>query len=458
MTGIGWKLAATAVFVLLNGFFVAAEFALVKVRASRVQTMADAGSGSAKVVAYQLDNMNLYLSACQLGITLSSLILGWLAEPAVAAGLKVLLTAVGLSLPTAALHIVSLALALTIVTLLHMVIGEQVPKIWAIQRAERASLLSAYPLRIFAAAFRPLIWVINSLSNGLLRVMGVNPDAAHEGVHDASEIRSILAISASAGKITIRQREFAQNILEIAELEVRHVLVPRADIVWLAKDASPQDYLRLISESGHSRFPVCDPDLDTVIGILHTKALLAAMGQDAEVKLTALARKPSFVPDSMPLSRLIVALQRSRAGCAVVVDERGTVLGLVFLDDALEEIVGPIYDEFDEPESTTEPRLKRLSHKAVEISGAMSLPEAQQLLQLQHDSEADTIGGFVVSLLKALPEAGDQLLVGPYRATVLCVSGHHIRRLRFEPTTKPSPDTTIDASAAQENAGGEKEP
>jgi len=435
LESIGWKLTATTAFVLFNGFFVAAEFALVKVRASRVQSMADSGSKRALVVMHLLANMNLYLSACQLGITLSSLILGWLAEPAVAAGLQALLIAAGLNINPVVLHVVSLAFALTLVTLLHMVIGEQVPKIWAIQSAERASLAIAYPLRLFAMAFKPLIWVINSLSNSLLRLLGVNPEATHEGVHDASELQAILASSASAGKITIRQREFAQNILEFSNLQVRHVLVPRSDIVWLSQNDPTEENLRKVRESGHSRFPLCEHDLDAVLGIVHTKAVLAAMSSGAaDVDLASLSRAPAFVPDTMPLSRLIVELQRTRAGCGVVVDEHGTVLGLVFLDDVLEEIVGPIYDEFDDAEAASEPSLTRLSEKAVEISGAMSFPEARQLLALDHDGESDTIGGFVIALLKSLPKNGDQLVVGPYRVTVLRVSGRRIRRLRFEPT------------------------
>ncbi|MFH2005717.1 MAG: hemolysin family protein [bacterium] len=457
MGGIGWKLLATALFVFLNGFFVTAEFALVKVRVSRVQAIAASGSRRAKLVAHLLENMNLYLSACQLGITLASLILGWLAEPAVAAGLKALVAAAGFEIHAGVLHIVSLALALTIVTLLHMVLGEQVPKIWAIQRAERTSLAIAYPLRFFAAVFSPLIWVVNSLSNGMLRLLGVNPHAAHDGVPDASEIRSILASSASAGHITIRQREFAQNILEFNDLEVRHVLVPRADIVWLSQRATREETLRTIRESGHSRFPLCDDGLDSVIGIVHSKALLVKMADDDNVDVTSLARTASFVPDTMPLSRLIVALQRSHSGCAVVVDEHGTVLGLVYLDDALEEIVGPIYDEFDDAEAAAEPMLTRLSEKAVEVSGAMSFPEARQLLQLVQESEADTIGGFVISLLKALPKKGDRLLIDPYCVTVLSVGGRRIRRLRFDPNTDQlnepckgieTPDSTADKPAA----------
>lgn len=434
MGSIGWKLLATAVFVAMNGFFVAAEFALVKVRTSRVQSLAESGSRRAKLVAHLLDNMNLYLSACQLGITLASLTLGWLAEPAVAAGLKAIVVYAGFQLHPGALHIISLAVALTVVTLFHMVLGEQVPKIWAIQRAERAALGIAYPLRIFAAVFGPLIWVVNGLSNGLLRLLGVNPHASHDGIPDVSEIRSILASSATAGHITIRQREFAQNILAIADLEVRHVLVPRADIVWLSATSTSEEILRTIRESGHSRFPLCEGGLDKVTGMVHAKALLATMGNAEEIDLTALARAASFVPDTMPLSRLIVELQRTRAGCAVVADERGTVLGLVFLDDALEEIVGPIYDEFDDAEASAEPMLTRLSDTAVEISGSMSYPEARLLLDLAHESEADTIGGYVICQAKTLPSNGDQLVIGPYRVTVLRVAGRSIRRLRFEPT------------------------
>ncbi|MCW8985392.1 MAG: hemolysin family protein, partial [Thermoanaerobaculales bacterium] len=235
VTTFAVRLGATLFFVLLNGFFVAAEFAFVKVRGSRVEALAKAGSGRARIAQGILGRLDLYLSSCQFGITVSSLILGWLAEPAVAellmAGARTLGWPVGES---PLIHAVSLAVALTIVTTLHMTLGEQAPKIWAIQRSEATALGVAYPLRIFTAVFRPLIWVINHIANWMLRLVGISLAGQHETTFSSDELRAILAASAQAGQISSRQRQFANNILGFINLQVRHVLVPRVDVVWLA--------------------------------------------------------------------------------------------------------------------------------------------------------------------------------------------------------------------------------
>lgn len=429
---LGWALALTAFFVLLNGFFVAAEFALVKVRTARLEALSRQGKRRARTVLQILTRLDLYLSACQLGITLASLVLGWLAEPAVAVLLLKAADAVGIDVgESGTLHVVALVLALSVVTVLHMTIGEQAPKIWAIARSETAALRVALPLRIFALIFRPFILVINVISNSMLRLVGVSGAIGHEGVQDVDELRAILKQASMAGHISRRQGALGENVLRLVELEVRHVMLPRTDVVHLSAARTAQENLETIRTCGHTRLPLCDPDLDAVIGLVHGKDVLVAMlGGELRPDLAGLVRPMSVVPDTKPLSELIVGLQRDQAHCAVAVDEHGTTVGLVFLEDAMEEIVGPIHDEFDE---RVAPPWVPTEAGGFEMAGGLPLPDAAALLDLDLGSEEDSIAGHVVALLGRLPEAGEILELPPWRVTVLSRSRRRVSRLRFEP-------------------------
>jgi CBS domain containing-hemolysin-like protein len=432
-------LLATAVFVFLNGFFVAAEFGLVKVRPVRIEALARAGDRRAVIVQRMLSRLDLYLSACQLGITIASLVLGWLAEPAVAQLLIELAGLAGWEVQEGAtLHWIAIALALAIITILHMTVGEQAPKVWAIQRAESISLLVAYPLYAFATGLRPLISFINALSNGLLRIVGLTTSDEHEGSASVDELRSILASSARAGHITARQRSIGDNVLALIRLEVRHIMLPRVDVAFLSMANAMEENLRILRETGHSRYPLGDPDLDHIRGVVHARTVLAELLQGKELRLDALALPMPTVPDTQPLSRFIVELQRSQTHAAAVVDEHGTIIGLAFLEDALEEIVGPIYDEFDEQSS----EMLEISPGVFELAGNVPLPEAADFLRVSLDeAEADTIAGYVISHLARMPKRGDTVQVGDYQATVLHVIRHRVLRLRFERPQDPESTT-----------------
>jgi CBS domain containing-hemolysin-like protein len=425
------RLAATLFFVAANGFFVSAEFALVKVRAEQLREHSP-GSRKVRLAYHMRTHLDEYLSACQLGITLASLILGWLAEPAVAELLLWAAASAGLGLDSDSIwvHATALVLALSVVTFLHMTLGEQAPKIWSINRSKSVVLQVARPLQVFAVAFRPFIWVINESSNGLLRLAGMSPDELGESSHNVAELRSILATSAEAGHISDQQLGLAQNVFAMIDLEVRHILVPRVDVVYLSLEFPPEENLRVIRDSGHSRFPLCEVGLDTVVGFIHAKEVLALAAAGQAFELRALARRPLFVPDTQPLARLIAQMQRTRNHCAAVVDEHGTSVGLAFLEDALEEIVGPIGDEFDEPEAT----VRSLGGGVTELPGSLALPEAAKLLGADDlGDESDTIGGYVVARLGRLPRSGDELAIGRYRLRVEEVQHRRIVRLICEP-------------------------
>jgi CBS domain containing-hemolysin-like protein len=426
---IGWLLLATAVFVLLNGFFVAAEFALVKVRPGRIESLASEGHLRARVVSTMLGQLDLYLSACQLGITLASLILGWLAEPAVASLLIKAAGGIGWDVAESSwIHPVALVLALAVITLLHMTVGEQAPKMWAIHRAEGTALNTAYPLRLFAIGLKPLIWVINVISNGLARLAGLSADSSHQDAYDIQELRSILAQSARSGSISSRQMQFSENILGLANLEVRHIMVPRTDVAFLSTDHSTEENLRIIRESGHSRFPLGAPDLDHIGGLVLARDLLSQLLDREQPDFNKLVRELPSVPDTQPLSRLILDMARVQIHCAVVEDEHGTAVGMTFLEDAIEEIVGPIYDEFDERQQ----RVEEISSTTVTMAGTVPLPEAANVLEVDFEEEADTVGGWFTATLGRFPRKGDSVEIGEYRATAVSLEGHRVGSVKFE--------------------------
>nr|XP_061804821.1 UPF0053 protein YugS-like [Nerophis lumbriciformis] len=416
MTTVLLKLAATAFFVGLNGFFVAAEFALVKIRGSRIEALAKQGKSSAVTVQRILKDLNLYLSACQLGITIASLILGWLAEPAVAALLQLAAEGLGFEVQeSASFHLFALVVALTIITILHVTIGEQVPKIWAIRKAESTALLTGYPLWLFTLILKPFIAFINAVSNLMLRGFGLKDDGGHgDEVHDIEELRAILRAASHAGNITKRQEAFGDNILGLVNLRVRHIMLPRVDVAYVSTRQSAEENLALIRSSRHSRFPVADPDLDQTVGIVHAKDILGSVLEG------------KAAPSLVELARPIPSGERTH--CAMVVDEHGTTVGMVFLEDALEEIVGPLPDEFDE----MAPLTHDTEDDSIEMSGNLPLPEAAKHLDLELGTEEDTVAGYVVSLLGRIPKVGDSLEVPPYRIRVLAMVKRRISRVSFE--------------------------
>jgi CBS domain containing-hemolysin-like protein len=436
--GVAWRLGATLFFVFLNAFFVAAEFALVKVREARIDELAREGRPAARAARHVLQHLDRYLSACQLGITLASLALGALGEPAVSQLL--LATADRLGLPIAPetrwLPIASIAVAFTLITVLHMTVGEQAPKLWALRRAERTVLTTALPLRIFTIVFGPFIAVIDRISNGLLRAAGL-PRERIDSSATAEELRGILALSARAGHISERERELAENVFRLIELEARHIVVPRVDVEFLSLQRPLSESLDVIRRSGFTRFPLCEVGLDTLVGFVHARDVMEEAMQGRTPDLRALAREPLFVPDTMALSDFLLELQRARAHCAAVLDEHGTAIGLAFREDALEAIVGPLGDEFDEqaPDSV------EVGPGVFEVMGRMPLPEASDRLALDLDEEAGegTIGGHVVALLGRLPRKGDAVEIGGWRVSVLEVVRRRVHRLRFEKLPEPEP-------------------
>jgi len=448
--GIAWRLGATLFFVVLNGFFVAAEFALVKVRGSRIEALVAEGRRGARTVRHIHEHLDHYLSACQLGITLASLILGALGEPAVSVLLIAAAGSAGFDIASDASWVpfVSIALAFGVITVLHMTIGEQAPKMWAIRRPERMAGATASTLRLFAALLGPLITAINWISNGLLRMIGLPGGGSHNEVtHDAEEIRSILSLSAGAGEISDREYELTENVFRVTQLEVRHILVPRAEIDILNLERPLEENLRRIDETKHSRFPVCEVGMDTILGFVNTRDLLGCALRDEPIDLRELARRPLFVTDTMGLSDFLTELQKHQAQCAAVVDERGTVVGCAFREDVLEEVVGPLGDEFDEMETG----LREVAHGVFDAPARVSLPEVLDRLDYslegEEDEAEDTLGGHVTARLGRLASVGDEVRLGPYLIEVVEVSPRRVERLRIRSAGDVDRDQEADEDA-----------
>jgi CBS domain containing-hemolysin-like protein len=417
--------------VALNAFFVATEFAIVRVRATRIDEMVAKGVRRAAATKRVLGDLNAYLSACQLGITLASLGLGWVGDGFVHL-LEPLFTGLGSSAGIAA-HSIAIAAAFVIITFLHVVLGELAPKTMAIERPEVVALLVAWPIRIFNVLLYPFIWGMNSLANLTVRALGLAPVSEESAAHSEEELRMILSVSQRSGRLQEAHAELLENALDFTERTVRQIMVPRADIVWLDAHASVEENVREVRESAHTRYPLCDGDLDHVVGVLHLKDLfLHATGTD----LRQLARQPLFVPEGVPIDRLLRQFQRSRTHLAVVIDEYGGTSGVVSIEDVLEELIGEIQDEFDEEA----PKVQDLGGGRLSVDASLAAGEIPSLglEESAEEAEVETLGGLVLARLGRIARPGDVVEIGGRKVEVSRVSGRRILRLTVHPPAAPS--------------------
>jgi CBS domain containing-hemolysin-like protein len=401
--------------VLLNGFFVATEFALVKVRATRLKQLADQGSSAAAIAGDMLRTLDAYLSACQVGITLASLALGWIGEPAFAHLVEPLFAGLGAWAQPLS-HAAAIAIAFFGITVLHIVVGEQAPKILAIWRPEVVTLAVAHPMRLFYRLFYPFVTLLNRATRALLAPLGVNI-ASLEGARSEEEARMILAESIVGGRDQDVRRRLVQRAFEFAHRRVRQFMVPRADIVSLDVDSSLEENLETARRMGFTRYPLIRGALDEVLGIVHIRDLTAGADRlQSSEDLLRVAREPLFVPESTPADTLLRQFQARRLHQAIVVDEYGGTSGLVTLEDLLEELIGSeIQDEFDAGEAA--PYLA-LGGGLFAVAGGLALVELAGLLEttLEEEPEAVTVGGYVQNRLGRIGRVGDVVALGEKHA------------------------------------------
>jgi CBS domain containing-hemolysin-like protein len=421
--------------ILINGFFVTVEFALVKVRTTQIDQLAEQGNWAAKLTSKALDRLDFYLSASQIGITVASLALGramhdWV-EPLVESafrGMGIRATPIaifGVSIPT-----VTLA-ALSLVTFLHMALGEQAPKSLAIRSPRVLALLTAPPLVILSYVFSPVIWLLNKASNLTLWALGLGQTNTAELAHSEEELRLIVAESVAGGHLSRNERIMIENVLNLEEKTARRVMIPRPDIVYLSLARPLEDNLRLARQAGHTRFPLCEDDLSTVIGMIHVKDIFRAGAyQNGRSELRQLARKVPFLPVTLRLDQLLLEFQRNRVHLAMLLDEYGSVVGMVTLENVLEELVGPIQDEFDRET----PPITPLGEKVYEVDASCPLDVLAETCGLEiPETDAETVGGLVLDLLGRLAKPGDSVVINGHRLTVLRADPTRIRRIRLEP-------------------------
>jgi CBS domain containing-hemolysin-like protein len=396
------------VLVLLNGFFVAAEFALVKVRQSKLQQLVNEGSGKAKYAMAVAKKLDTYLSATQLGITLASLGLGWVGEPAVA-GLLVEPLFHVLHVQTSVFSdALAFIISFGVITFLHIVLGELAPKSFAIQKAELTSLWLSGPLLFFYKVFRPIIWILNGAANTFLRWIGVEPASDHEAAHTEEELRILMDESAKGGLINKDEMMLFDNIFEFSDRIAREVMLPRTDMDCLFLDLSFEDNLKTVYETKHSRYPVGVEDKDQILGFVHIADLLTA-DPDVEQDLRTFIRPILNVPESMEISQVLKLMQKKHSQLAVVIDEYGGTAGLITLEEILEEIVGELHDEFDQDErSEVEVREHYTS-----VDGRVLIEDLNDMLNLEiEDDEVDSIGGWLFKKLEGSPLKGKKVEYG----------------------------------------------
>lgn len=440
--------------ILANGFFVAAEFALVKVRLSQLEVLAAERRWSARVAKGVVTNLDAYLSACQLGITIASLALGWVGEPFVARIISPILNRVGLG---EHIHAIALPVGFITITFLHITIGEQVPKILAIRTATGMSMAVSPPLKVFYLVFRPFIWFLNASSNWMLRLLGFGAPSEKEA-HTEDELRLILAESAAGGSLSLGERRLMENVLDLEDKTARRIMVPRTDIVFLDVEDSLQDNLKTIAESRHTRFPLCDGGLDRVIGMVHAKRVLRILVDNEEVSLTDLASKIPFVPASVKLDHLLREFLTSRVHLALVVDEYGSVTGMVTFEDVLEELVGPIQDEFDRE---LPPIVRRAGGRFL-ADGSCPLDLFLELCPIALPSaDADSVGGLIVEILGHIPNEGESIRIGRYDLVAHAVTDTRIQRVEIIPVPQsamppgsPGDSAQFEASSRDTESSG----
>lgn len=385
--------------VLLNGFFVSAEFAIVKIRSGRIDTLVEEGRKSAVIAKSMLNHLDGYLSACQLGITLCSLGLGWLGEPVVARMMSPLFEIAGFG--ERLVHIVSLFVSFLLIAVLHIVLGELAPKTIAVRKAEQVTLLSARPMRIFYKIMFPFIWLLNRLSSGLLRLLGMAPVSEQDSLHTEEEIRVMMKESSESGLIDSTEMSLVDNIFEFADTTAREIMIPRTEMICLYTQNTLDENLTIALEGTRTRYPVCNIDKDHIIGFIHIKDLIRSNTQDYR----DLLRPIMAVPESIPISDLMKRMQRGKTQIAILIDEYGGTSGMVTLEDIVEEIVGEIQDEFDEER----PGIEQLDEMTYSIDGLMLIESINDRFGFELDSDDyDTIGGWLYSRIDILPPQAGQ--------------------------------------------------
>lgn len=423
-----FKIFFTFFLVALNGFFVAAEFAIVKVRASQIEIKAKSGSRVANIAKHITQHLDGYLAATQLGITLASLGLGWVGESVMHSIVHDLL--INFSLSEVYITSISTGIAFMFITVMHIVFGELAPKSVAIQRPVATTLFIALPLQGFYLIFRPFIWVLNGFANVVLKIFGISSVGGHDSVHSTEELYYLLDQGKESGALDTNEHELIKNVFDFNERVVKNIMVPRTKIMGVEVSTPKKEVVEKIIAEGYSRLPVYDDIIDKIIGIVHAKDILPLLAENKDWSLKDIIRKPYFVPETKKINDLLSELQQKRIQIAIVIDEFGGTAGMVTLEDIVEEIVGEIQDEYDEEK----PNVEKISDTEFIINAYATVYDVNEHLphDLPEDEDFDTVGGLVSHAFGKIPEVGDSEECYGYLFTILKKTEQNIETIKLE--------------------------
>lgn len=438
----------TLFLVFLNGFFVAAEFAIVKVRASQIELKIKDGNRIAGVAKHITHHLDGYLAATQLGITLASLGLGWVGKDVMTDLLALLFGLVGVEPSGAVLANLSYVLAFGIITVLHIVFGELAPKSIAIQHPMGTTLAISLPLKFFYVVFRPFIWLLNGFANFMLRLMGFGSNI-NETHHSSEELQFLLDQGRESGAIDTVEHELIKNVFDFNGRVVKNIMVPRTKIMALEISTPAQEILQKVISEGYSRVPLYEESIDKVVGIIHAKDLLPLLADNRPLNLRSILRKPFFIPETKKINELMAELQKTRVQIAIVLDEFGGTAGMVTMEDIIEELVGEIQDEYDEEK----PAVETVAENEFIVNASASVYDVNEDLPapLPESSGYDTVGGLVNHLFGKIPDVGESQKLDGYTVTVLKKVQQNIAFVRLEytlPLTQQEEKEAKEAAAA----------
>lgn len=419
----------TILLVFANGFFVAAEFAIVKVRASQIELQAKSGSSVAKVAKNITEHLDQYLAATQLGITIASLGLGWIGEEVMTEIVQHLFSFLHIDLSQGVGKGLGVALAFGAITLLHVVLGELAPKSIAIQKPVATTMKVAVPLRLFYWLLLPFIYVFNGLANMLLKLIGIEPHPS-EANHSSEELQYLLDKGKESGVLNISEHELIKNVFDFNERIVKNIMVPRTKIVAVELTATMDEFIKTVTEEGYSRIPIYDDNIDKIVGVVHTKDILPILVSGKDVELKMIMRKPYFIPETKKINDLMAEFQQKRIQIAFVLDEFGGTSGMVTLEDIVEELVGDIQDEYDEET----PLVEQISETEFMLDAGANVHDVNEFLpvELPESSDYDTIAGLVSHLFEKIPDVGESTEGFGYRFTIIRKTQQNIEYVKLD--------------------------
>ena len=428
--GIVFNLILIVLLLLSNGFFVASEFAMVKVRKTRIEQLVNEGNFNAKIALEALKDLDKFIAAVQLGVTISSIGLGWVGEGTLATIIEPVFAFLPGISKSIATHTVSVSIAFALITFLHVVIGELIPKSIALEYTESTALVVARPMKFITTIFNPFIWLLNGFGNYLLNMMHI--PHSHKGslVHSTEELDMLVNASYNGGVLNETEKDMLHNVFKFSDLNAKQVMIPRTDMICIPKDMPIEELNALAAENQYTRYPVYEEDIDHIIGLVHVKDLFQLSIKDEVCPVEKILRPVLLVPETITMDNLVLEFKKRKGQMAIVVDEFGGTSGLITLEDVLEEIFGEVQDEFDEEEETD---IKEVAPNTYLTNAMMRLDEFAEFFNMNEeeidDEDVDTIGGLVIKALGRLAQVKDEVTIHNLRFIVKEIDGARITKL-----------------------------